>query len=245
MTFMKRIICGAVLLGVVALTVGTGSAPGAKPTTLDHVALCGSGNTFTADVNNLFFPLPNGRVVVFTGKDQGQTISVRMTVKGTFLVGSVTTRILEEFEWSDTNGDGVQNPGEPDIEVSQNYFAQTTTLAPGTAGTVCYFGEDVVPPAGSWRASDSGNFPGIFMPANPTVGQTFQQEGAPLIAEDTAKVVHRGAAKVGGCTFPVTVRLQETNPIDGGKGFKTYAQGIGMIRDGALDIRLNANCQPA
>lgn len=244
MTASKRVAGCAMLLGMVALTVGANPAQGAKRTTLDHGLLCGEAqNTFTENVNNAYFPLPANRVVVFTGKDQGQTISVRMTVLGTRTVGSVLTRVLEEFEWSDTNGDGVVDPGEPVIEVSQNYFAQTTTAS--RANTVCYFGEDVDPPAGSWLASDPNNFPGIFMPANPAVGQTFQQEGAPDIALDTATVVHKGTVKVGGCKFPNSIRLEEANPIDGGKGFKTYAPGIGMIRDGALDIRLGANCLPA
>lgn len=244
MTPKKRFAGCATLVGLVVLTVGAGSAPGAKTTTLDHQALCGAGNTFTANVTNPYFPLPKKRVVVFTGKDQGQTISVRMTVKGTFAVGSVTTRVLEEFEWSDPNGDGVLNSGDTPIEISQNYFAQTT------AGTVCYFGEDVLffetgSTDGTWHASDQGSFAGIFMPASPTVGQRFQQEGDPGVAEDIATIVHSGALKIGKCTFPDTIRVEETNPIDAGKGFKTYARGVGMIRDGGLDIRLGANCLPA
>lgn len=76
--------------------------------------------------------------------------------------------------------------GEFVIETSINYYAQTQD------GTVCYFGEDVdiflpdggVSHEGAWRADDPGNAPGIFMPADPQVGMTFQQEVAPGTAED-------------------------------------------------------------
>jgi hypothetical protein len=124
------------------------------------------------------------------------------------------------------------------IEVSTNFFAQTQD------GTVCYFGEQVdiyengvvVSHEGSWRADDPGNAPGIFMPAEPQVGMTYQQEVAPGVAEDEATITRRGAATVSGVTFEDTITVRDFNPLDGSKGTKVYAAGIGIIRDGPLDV---------
>ena len=82
-------------------------------------------------------------------------------------------------------------------------------------GTVCYFGEAVdiyengaiVSHEGAWRADDPGNAPGIFMPADPQEGMTFQQENAPGVAMDEATIV-----KVSGDT--ITIRT----PGGGGYG---------------------------
>ena len=132
---------------------------------------------------------------VYSGKEQGQTIGLQITVLGKaerFYSGQdkVTTRVVEELEWEDADGDGVVDGDEFVIEVSRNYYAQTEQ------GTVCYFGEDVdifnedgtVTHEGAWRADDPGNAPGIFMPAEPEVGMTFAQESAPDIAEDEATI---------------------------------------------------------
>lgn len=104
---------------------------------------------------------------VYSGKEQGQTIGLQITVLGKaerFYSGQdkVTTRVVEELEWEDADGDGVVDGDEFVIEVSRNYYAQTEQ------GTVCYFGEDVdifnedgtVTHEGAWRADDPGNAPG-------------------------------------------------------------------------------------
>lgn len=219
---------------VLGAVVSAMLATGAKAETLD-LSLCSpSQHTFTLNIDNPYFPLPVGRQWVYSGKEQGQTIGLRITVLDrtrTFNFGGtkVTTRVVEELEWVDANANGVVDPGEELIERSLNYFAQTEQ------GTVCYFGEQVdiyengkiVSHEGSWLASDTGNSPGIFMPANPQRGMTFQQENAPGIAEDTATVT-----KVSGDT--ITVR--DFNPLDGSKGTKEYTAGIGLVRDGPLDL---------
>lgn len=220
-------LCLSVLVGAVA-------AGAAKAQTLD-LALCDPRqHTFTTDITNQFFPLPVGRRWIYSGKEQGETIGLQVTVLNeteTFRFGGtrVTTRVVEELEWIDADGNGVVDPGEELLEVSRNYFAQTEE------GTVCYFGETVdiyengviVSHEGAWRADARGNSPGIFMPANPQKGMTFQQENAPGIAMDEATVT-----KVSGDT--ITVR--DFNPLDGSKGTKEYQAGVGLIRDGPLDL---------
>jgi hypothetical protein len=223
------------ILCVAALVLAPGTATGAPPGTPLDPALCAPDqNTFSLNIDNAYFPLPVGRVWVYTGKEQGQTIGLRITVLDEterFYSGqdTIITRVVEELEWEDADGDGVVDDDEFVIEVSRNYYAQTQD------GTVCYFGEDVdifnedgtVTHEGAWRADDPGNAPGIFMPAAPERGMTFQQEVAPGVAEDLATIT-----KVG----KTTITVRDFNPLDGSSGTKVYEQGIGLIQDGPLRL---------
>jgi hypothetical protein len=228
---------GMTLLGVIALMLAPSAARGVD---LD-LALCAPDqNGFTLTIDNDFFPLPVGRRWVLLGEENGETIGLRKTVldqEVSFFEGTVTTRVVEEFEWRDANGNGVFDEDDTHlIEISRNYFAQTL------GGTVCYFGEAVdiyeggvvVSHEGSWRADAPGHAPGIFMPAAPKPGMKFQQEVAPGIAEDEAKIVGSGPVTVPAGTFHDTIRLREFNPLDGGKGYKAYTRGVGLIVDDKL-----------
>ncbi len=194
-------------------------------------------------IDNPYFPLSVGDQRVLTGKEQGQTIGLRITVldatenlyRGK---NKVTTRVVEETEWYDTNASGAIDPGEALIESSLNYFAQTQS------GTVCYFGEtvdiyengEIVSHEGSWRADTRGNAPGIYMPASPKVGMTYQQEVAPGIAEDTATILAIGDVTVAAGTFVNAIKVRDFNPLDGSRGIKWYAPDIGIVVDGHLEL---------
>lgn len=197
-------------------------------------------NSFTLKINNAYFPLPVGRQWILVGDDSGQLTGLRITVlpdkeKFVFRGKTVTTRVVDEFEWGDANGNGVVDAGEPVNEDSRNFFAQTS------AGTVCYFGEATVDSsgstAGSWRADAPGNAPGIFMPAKPKPGMKFQQEYAPGIAEDEATIVGTGSVTVPYGTFTQTIRVREDDPLDGSKEYKNYAKNVGIIVDDTLTLR--------
>jgi hypothetical protein len=200
--------------------------------------------SFSPTVDNPYLPFAVGDEWILGGHDQGETIGLQITVlRGTerfkFASGKVDTRIVRETEWVDSDGDGVIDDDEDLLEVSWNFFAQTGT------GTVCYFGEEVdiyedgevVSHEGAWRADDPGNAPGIFMPANPEVGMTFQQEVAEGIAEDRATIVKSGSATVDAGTFPQTITVRDFNPLDGSRSTKIYAFGVGLIRDDRLELR--------
>jgi hypothetical protein len=209
-------------------------------------------NTFTLNIDNVYFPLADGAVWVYTGKEQGENIGLQISVlpeTEPFRFGgglNVTTRVVEEVEWADTDADGEIDAGEQLIEVSRNYFAATQT---GPApGTVCYFGEDVdiyedgeiVSHEGAWRADGRrgrpGIAPGIFMPASPEPGMSFQQEVAPGVAEDQATVVRTGTGTLPDGTRVTTITVRDFNPLDGSRGTKVYAQGVGLIEDGPLRL---------
>ena len=231
-----------ITLVLVAL-VGAAMAVGAKPGEELDLALCAPGeNTFSLTIDNAYFPLPVEQGWLYRGKEQGQTISLLITVlaeterlyRGQ---NAVITRVVEEVEWEDANTNDMADPDEL-IEISRNFFAQTQD------GTVCYFGEEVdiyeggevVSHEGAWRADDPGTAPGIFMSANAQPGQTFQQEVAPGVAEDRATITRRGDYSVPAGAFADTITVRDFNPLDGSRSTKVYARGVGLVSDGALEL---------
>jgi hypothetical protein len=230
---MRALIAGFLVFLLGAL-VGVAAPGSAKAQTLD-LALCDPRqHAFTTNVTNQFFPLPVGQQWVYFGVEQGEPIGLQITVLNqteTFKFGrtTVTTLVVEEREWIDANRNHVVDPGEELLEVSRNFYAQTEQ------GTVCYFGETVdiyengviVSHEGAWRADARGNKPGIFMPANPQKGMTFQQEFAPEVAMDEATIIK--VAKD-------TITVRDFNPLDESSGTKEYQAGVGLIRDGPLDL---------
>jgi hypothetical protein len=246
---LQRRTIRAFTLGATALLIIAAlafNAPVSAATELPLSLCAPESNTFSTTVDNAFFPLPAGQQWVLVGKEGPDDLGLQITVLsgtekfykgGNDGVATVETVRVEEKEWEDTDGDGVIDAGEFVIETSINYYAQTQD------GTVCYFGEDVdiflpeggVSHEGAWRADDPGNAPGIFMPADPQVGMTHQQEAAPGIAEDTATIVDAGrTVKTPAGTFTDTIRVRDFNPLDGSKGVKSYARDVGLIHDGPL-----------
>jgi hypothetical protein len=244
MRLKRALTAGTALAAIVLIASMPAMGAPASSTELD-LALCAPRqNTFTLDIDNTYFPLPVGQVWVYQGNEQGQTIGLQITVLNEtedFYSGrrTVTTRVVEELEWEDANANGLVDADETLIEISRNFYAHTQD------GTVCYFGEEVdiyeggvvVSHEGAWRADDRGNAPGIFMPADPQPGMTYQQEAAPGIAEDTATVIRRGrTVTVPAGTFDDTITVRDFNPLDGSRGTKVYAPGVGLIVDGPLDL---------
>lgn len=195
------------------------------------IAVCApDAGPFTLAIDNPFFPLPVGLKLVLEGDDGGATVRLEITVLDeTETVAGVETRVVEERETED---------GEL-VEVSRNFFVQ----APD--GTVCYYGEDVdiydggevVSHEGAWRAGEGTNRPGIIMPAAPAVGQVYDQESAPGVAEDFATITAIGATvEVPAGTFTDTVLTTEGSHIEPGTSDKAYARGVGLIVDDAVRL---------
>jgi hypothetical protein len=243
---MRALFVAVTVVGsVAALVVPTAGVAAKKPpsTPLDLSLCAPDQNTFTTNITNPYFPLPIGQQWVYQGREKGQTVGLRITVLNQterLYSGrnAITTVVVEEVEWFDLNANGVIDPGEPLIEVSRNYFAQTQD------GTVCYFGEHVdiyedgviVSNEGSWRADEPGNQPGIFMPASPQVGQNFQQEVAPGIAEDQATIIGTGTYTLPDGTVVDTIIVRDFNPLDRSRGTKVYGFGVGLLVDGPVSL---------
>jgi hypothetical protein len=58
----------------------------------------------------------------------------------------------------------------------------------------------------------------------------------PEIAEDAGMIVGVGSVTVLAGTFTQTIRVRESNPIDGDKDYKVFAAGTGVIIDGPLEL---------
>ena len=213
--------------------------------TLDIEVCDPAPDRFTTDINNDFFPVVPGSM-----SELEDGIRLVITVlEETEIVDGVETRILVESEFED----GLL------IEVSRNFFAQVQEGQEG-AGTVCYFGEEVdicpdglIPDgdgflcngeepdhSGEWRAGEDDNLPGIIMPADPQVGDVYNEEVAPGIAEDIAEVVALGdPIEVPAGDFEDTLTIEDCNPLEGGAGdTKVYVgtPSIGIAIDADAEL---------
>ena len=149
----------------------------------------------------------------------------------TKVVGGVETRVVEERE---THGGAL-------AEVSRNYFAIDRRTK-----DLYYFGEDVdsykdgkvVNHDGAWHHGAGGAKFGMMLPGTPAVGMRYYQEQAPGVAMDRAEVASvSGTLTVPAGTFSKCLRTEETTPLEPGtREYKVYAPGVGLVRDGALDL---------
>jgi hypothetical protein len=131
------------------------------------------------------------------------------------------------------------------IEKTYDWFAQDKE------GNVWYFGEDtkeyedgkVVSTKGSWEAGVDGAKPGIIMPADPKVGQSYRQEYYPGEAEDMARVLSlNDTVTVPYGSFDHVLETKEWTPLE--PGFyekKYYVGGVGPLGNpadlGLVDVR--------
>jgi hypothetical protein len=139
-------------------------------------------SNFVDRVDNPYFPLEPGRTWVYEGKTSEGTERVEDIVfQKTKRVMGVECVVLRNRVW--TNGELV--------EETFDWYAQDKE------GTVWYFGEDtkeyengkVVSTKGSWEAGVDGAKPGIIMPADPKIGDSYREEYYIGHAEDMAEVI--------------------------------------------------------
>jgi len=188
--------------------------------------------------DNLYFPLVPGNQQVL--KDEKNKVELTITTtnetkKISFSSGngSVTTldaRVVEERETVD---------GEL-FEVSRNWFAICRQT-----GSVFYFGEAVQffnPPGtgGSWEAGKGTPpaRPGLQMlSGTPPNGARYYQEVALGVAEDRAEVVSTtGQVQTPAAKFQKVLITQESSALEPGTSLKYYGQGVGLIKDGGLEL---------
>lgn len=189
---------------------------------------------FSATVDNPLFPLRSTDTFVYEGEEDGAVIRVESTVQAerdTIAGFEVTVVKVREYE------DGEL------VEETLDYYAQHTD------GTVYYFGEDVddyengelVGHHGAWTHGENGAEAGEFMPADPQVGQEFEQEKAPGVAEDRSKIVALDlTVETAAGSFEGCVRTEDYAPLDDVTEFKLYCPDVGLVREefesGSLDL---------
>ncbi len=187
---------------------------------------------YRAKVDHPLVPLTSVRLTRFRGREEGTEIRVVSRVlKRTRRVAGVRVTIVAVREFED---------GEL-VERTEDYFAEDKK------GRVWYFGETVddiedgrvVGHDGQWFAGRNGALPGLFMPAKPKVGQLFEQERAPGVAEDRSKVVRLNVeVTTPAGEFDECIKTRDFAPLDDSTEFKFYCDGVGLVREQASDARL-------
>ena len=182
---------------------------------------------FAAGVHNRWFPLAAGTTFVYTGEKDGHAGRDVVRVTG-------ATKMIRGVRCT-TVDDRLYLRGRLE-ERTTDWYAQDD------AGNVWYFGEEtaelnragrVTSREGSWLAGIHGAQPGILMPAQPTVGESFRQEYYEGQAEDHFAVVSVSASVVVSYTASAHALLtKEWTPLEPGVlDHKLYIRGVGLAKE--------------
>jgi hypothetical protein len=207
-----------------AIHAAGGSVPPARV-----VAPTFDSTAFRSPRPNPFFPLVPGTVNHYAGRADSDSVTSATTVTDR------TKRILGVDAVVVT--DQVFHGG-PLIEDTIDWFAADN------AGNVWYMGEAtrefrngmVVSTLGSWEAGVNGAQPGIIMPAQPRMGDRYQQEFQAGVVEDMAAVfaVDRTVSVPAG-KFTGVLGTVEWSPLEPGvRETKSYAPNVGVVLEEAV-----------
>jgi hypothetical protein len=215
------------LTSVLAILFAMTATAAAKPQATSPAANIDPAD-FVSEVTNPFFPLKPGTTFYYEGETEGVPTSDTMLVTDqTKVILGVACTVVHHQSFEE----GVL------VEDTFDWYAQDKD------GNVWYFGEDtkeldengnVISTEGSWEAGVDGAQPGIIMEAHPKVGDRYQQEIAPGIAEDMAQVIRLQDEEVCvryGCFEDDEIVLtKEWSPLERGVvEEKYYAEDVGFI----------------
>lgn len=181
---------------------------------------------FVATVDNPYFPLTPGTSFTYKGKLEGDPATdVLAVTDGTKVILGVATTVVH---------DQVFVKGKL-VEDTLDWYAQDAT------GNVWYLGEDttelengqVVSTEGSWEAGVDNARAGIFMPADPRVGQVFKQEDAKNVAEDCTSIADPNASvKTPFVSSNGALKTEEFSLLEPGVlDNKYYVRNVGLVRE--------------
>lgn len=244
----RRLAAGFLLLALATPACGgddkseagpQASSPTTSPTTSPAAGTINPSD-YSAKINHPLVAFSSHSLVVLEGSERdpetGETIKIRFEQRlldKTEVVAGVPVTVVEVKDFEDDEL----------VERTLDYYAQHRD------GTVWYFGEriddyeggKVVGHHGQWIAGEDGAQAGVFMPADPKMGQEFEQERAPGVAEDQSKVlaVGLGVTTPAG-SFTNCIKTEDLAPIEKVVEFKYYCPGYGLVReekeDGAADL---------
>jgi len=222
--FMSVLLTTVLLLSA---CVGGAAPPTPYPTSTSsptQTALVIDPTNFVAAIDNPFYPLTPGMMMIFEGatSEGNERVETHVTHDTKRILGLycvvVRDRVLVDDEL---------------VEETLDWYAQDKS------GNVWYFGEDsreyeegaLVGTKGSWEAGVDGAIAGIIMPAHPQVGEIYRQEYYAGEAEDMAKVVsltESSAVPYG--AFDNLLMTEEWTPLEPGLvEQKYYAAGVGLV----------------
>jgi hypothetical protein len=179
---------------------------------------------FVSMVDNPYFPLVPGTVLVYEGTSDGEreVVTIHVTHETKEILG-VTCVVVR---------DTVKVAG----EVSEDTF---DWYAQDVDGNVWYMGEDtkeyengkVSSTEGSWEAGVNGALPGVIMPAHPEVGLSYTQEHYAGEAEDKGRIIALGEhVTVPYGAFDEVVVTEDWTPLEPKvREHKSYAPGVGVV----------------
>jgi len=176
---------------------------------------------FTTQITNPYFSMPIGKKMVYEAKTEDGIERIETLIPGwTKEIMSVETLVF----W-----DRVYLDGEL-IEDTRDYIAQDKE------GNVWYFGENVdnyvggllTDHHGAWIGGVDGALPGIWMKANPKVGDEYRQEYYKGEAEDLGRVdaIDESVTTPAG-TFTGCIKIFEWTPLETTTGYKYHSKVAG------------------
>jgi hypothetical protein len=182
---------------------------------------------FSATVDNPWFPLMPGTTLTYTGRKDGKASVDTFEITGeTATIDGVPCVVIH---------DTLTQTGKV-VEQTVDWYTQDSQ------GNVWYFGEDtrtldangqVTSTEGTWQAGVDGAQPGIFMPADPQIGQSFAQESYPGKAEDHFVVLQMGIpTTVPYGSFDGAMLTAEWTPLEPDVlSEKVYVKDVGEVRE--------------
>jgi len=184
---------------------------------------------FVSVIDNPYYPLPVGRVLIYTGIKDGQTQKDTVTVTSqTKVIEGITATVITD----------VAKHGSALLEKTSDWYAQDNL------GNVWYLGEDTkayspngkIDTSGSWEAGVNDAEPGIIMEANPKVPDAYRQECLVGEAQDTGWIVDdTGTVTVPAGKFHNALTSLEATQVEPGSyDQKIYAPGVGIVFEKAL-----------
>jgi hypothetical protein len=208
---------------VVAAVGGAGAADGTAAAEPDPA-------NFTTKIDNPWMPLEPGRRLTYRGvKDGEKTRNTFRVTRRTRVIDGVRCVVVSDRLYSKGHL----------IERTKDYYVQDKH------GNVWYFGEDtaeldgngkVISREGTWHSGVDGARPGLFMPADPHVGEHHRQEYYKGHAEDRYRVLDLDAhIKVPYGNFKHALRTREWTQLEPGVvDNKYYVRGIGEVFEGSV-----------
>jgi hypothetical protein len=178
-------------------------------------------------VTNAWFPLARGSVWVYQGQEERkQSRDVMKVTRKTKTITGIRAAVVADRLF--LNGRLAER--------TADFYAQDKR------GTVWYLGENtaelnakgkVTSREGSFLNGRNGAKGGIFMPANPQVGQSFQQEAFKGQAEDRFRILDLAASITTPAVSSTNAMLtEETSPLEPKiVDHKYYVQGIGTVAE--------------
>jgi hypothetical protein len=178
------------------------------------------------EIDNRYSPLKPGTTYRYEGESAGaDAVDIFRVTNNTKKILGVKTTVIRDRFYED---------GEL-VEDTQDWFAQDKE------GNLWYFGEDtkeledgeVVSTEGSWQAGVDGAKPGIFMPADPEVGEVFKQEHAKGVAEDCIEILDLNASvETPYVDSNEAMKVEEFTRLEPGViGHKWFVPDVGMVRE--------------